>query len=52
MTTFAAAHLITWLVMTLYVVRLGARQRRLWQALDGSVTVTASHLNQQAPIRR
>ena len=34
MDTFVAAYLVAWLVVLLYVVRLGAHQRRLLRALE------------------
>ena len=51
MTAFATAYLTVWLVITLYVVRLGTRQRCVWRALAKSATVAASHFNQQSSIR-
>ena len=34
MAAFVAAYLLVWLGLLWYVLRLGAQQRRLWQALQ------------------
>lgn len=34
MTTFVTAYLIVWLAMLLYVIRIGARQRRLLETVE------------------
>lgn len=49
MGTFVTAYLAAWLAVTLYLLRLGARQRRLEQSLQALEARFSATKDQAAP---
>ena len=52
MATFSTAYLIVWLTMTLYIIRLGMRQRRIVNALPGQAAHVTCPVIQPSPTRQ